>query len=169
MVRVLVLLFFGFLAVPALATDEPPKTFQTWKDLQVLEAQNQVLRVSARINQIKAGKAAGPAAKSPATHLPSQRVKTATDSDPLSTAEKDLRRAKESLETANGLDLSDYVSIYLPSLQSQPEQLQTLLQSLPKEELQEIVKMLLNSSPRFDNTRKMPVFSGIPAAPSSTN
>jgi hypothetical protein len=133
-IRILVLLC---LTMACLAFAQEPlagKPFQSWKDLQVLEAQNQVLRVSARISQIRVGKGANTNVKD-LSNIPAGRVKTASDADGLSLAERDLKRARESLEAANALELEDYVNIYLPSLEAQPEALNALLQKLTKEEL----------------------------------
>lgn len=149
----------------------PPsvKTFQDWKDLQVLEAQNQLLRVGARMSQIRSGVGKGVRAdlKEPA-QLPSARVKPTAESDPMALAEKDLRRARESLETANALELSDYVNVYLPTLASQPEALQTLFQKLTKEELAEILKLLLARSSRIDAKRSSTLVGGSSARHSPT-
>lgn len=138
-------------AMEPLSTPQP-KTFQSWKDLQILEAQNQMLRIGARMTQIKAGKGARAEFKEP-SQLPTGRVRSTNDSDPMALAERDLRRARESLETATALDLTDYVNIYLPTLESQPETLQALLQKLTKEELAEILKVMLSKSSRIDAKR----------------
>jgi hypothetical protein len=160
--------------LPAHALPEPtvaasqPKTFQTWKDLQVLEAQNQLLRAGARFGQVKAGKPAKADIKDQAP-LPSGRVKSISETDPMAVAEKDMRRARESLEAAQGLELSDYVSIYLPSLEAQPDALSGLLQKLTKEELAEILKIVLTKNSRFDSKRNPPVVGGLNLRPSGSN
>jgi len=165
---VFALLFCSF---SALALPEPvafqPKTFQSWKDLQVLEAQNQLLRAGARVSQAKSGKGGKNDIKEQ-TPLPSGRVKTAAE-DPMSAAEKEVRRAKESLEAAQGLDLSDYVNVYLPSLESQPEALAALIQKLSKEDLGEILKIMLTKNSRFDTKRNPPVVGGMISPNSNSN
>jgi hypothetical protein len=160
-----------FCAFNASALPEPvaagvqPQTFQSWKDLQVLEAQNQLLRAGARVTQVKSGKGGRAAVKEQAP-LPSSRVKSAGE-DPLALAEKNVIRAKESLEAANSLELSDYVNIYLPSLETQPEALAALLQKLSKEELSEILKIVLGKNSRFDTKRNAPVVGGLTVGPST--
>jgi hypothetical protein len=114
--------------------------FQAWKEQQVLEAQNQMLRTSTRIGQLKSNKGAGGAAKESAVNMPNSRIKKTSDSDSVGGAERDLKRAQESLETANGLQMDDYISIYLPTLQDQPEALNKLAEKLTKEELAEIFR-----------------------------
>lgn len=154
-IRILVLLC---LTMACLAFAQEPlagKSFQSWKDLQVLEAQNQVLRVSARISQIRAGKGANTNVKD-LSNIPAGRVKTASDADGLSLAERDLKRARESLEAANALELEDYVNIYLPSLEAQPEALNALLQKLTKEELADILKVVLSKNSGLTAKPKVP-------------
>lgn len=167
-IRILILLC---LTMACLAFAQEPmagKSFQSWKDLQVLEAQNQVLRVSARISQIRAGKGANTNVKD-LSNVPAGRVKTASDADALSLAEKDLKRARESLEAANALELEDYVNIYLPSLEAQPEALNALLQKLTKDEMAEILKVVLLKNSHFDGKSKSPVVSGLGIPSPSTN
>lgn len=127
----------------------PALTFQSWKEQQILEAQNQMLRISSRINQIKSAKPGkGDAHEAALSGLPSSRVRKAPDTDPLATAEKDLKRGQESLDAANSLQLDDYISIYLPTLQDQPGALDKLAEKLSKEELAEIFKGMLKRNSR---------------------
>jgi hypothetical protein len=128
-------------------------TFQAWKDQQVLEAQNQILRISARLNQLKNGKASGTESKETA-NLPSNRLKKVGEADSLALAEKDLKRAQESMETATGLQFENYIDIYLPSLQDQPEAAAKLIEKLSKEELMEITKALLRKGSRTSDARR---------------
>lgn len=116
-------------------------SFHTWKEQQVLEAQNQMLRVSSRINQLKSSKSSPGSSKDAAVNLPNNRIKKATETDSMAAAERDLKRAQETLETAGGLQLEDYINIYLPTLQDNPEALNKLADKLSKEELAEIFKM----------------------------
>jgi len=164
-----VILTPAFAAVEPAAVPIQPKSFQSWKDLQVLEAQNQLLRIGARISQIKSGRGAKADSKEPG-NLPTSRVKTTADSDPMAVAEKDMRRARESLEAANALELADYVNIYLPTLESQPEALQTLLLKMSKEELGDILKVMLQKNSRIDTKRNAPpVIGGISTGSPATN
>lgn len=148
-------LFIAVFSLPALAQDVSPLTFQAWKEQQILEAQNQTLRVSARISQLKSGKGAAPV-KADSLPAMNSKVKKAADVDSLAVAEKELRRNQESLQTANALSLEDYVSVYLPTLQDQPEALQTLATKLSKDELAEIFKALVSRSSAPDAKRSGP-------------
>lgn len=141
LIRLLVLILTASLSAPLLAQDGTPLTFQNWKDQQVLDAQNGLLRVSARISQLKNGKG-GTSAKESAALPANSKLKKA-EVDTVSAAERDLRRAQESLQAANNLNLDDYVAIYLPTLRDQPEAIQQLGQKLSKDELVEILKGLV--------------------------
>jgi hypothetical protein len=118
-------------------------SFQAWKEQQILDAQNQTLRISARISQLKS-------AKSGATQDPKQTV----------LAEKELRRSQESLQIASQLTLEDYAIIYLPTLHAQPEALQAVAAKLSKEEMAEILKTLVKNYP---STRDAKRSSGVAA------
>src|SRR5690606_30071029 len=120
----------------------PPYTFAVWKDNQIEEATNGVFKATSRINQLKTAKAL---------------TRGTSGKDPLDLAEKDLRRAKESLEIAHGLKLSDYVNIYLPSLENDPENVQKLVDKWSKEELSEVVKLLIIKGLDADARRNTPV------------
>lgn len=135
-------------------------TFQSWKEQQILEAQNQTLRVSARISQLKTGKTS--AAKETAPLPTNSKIKK-SESDTVAGAERDLRRAQESLKAANELGIDDYVSVYLPSLRDNPEALQALAQKMSKEELAEIFKLLLRKDSPPD-TKRNSLAAGLNAA-----
>lgn len=125
--------------------------FQAWKEQQILEAQNQALRISARISQLKAAKPG--AAGSKEVSLPSAKVKK-TEADTVAGAERDLRRAQDSLQTANALTLEDYINVYLPTLQGQSEVLQNLALKLSKEELAEIFKALVGKGSSTNDAKR---------------
>ena len=135
-------------------------SFQTWKEQQILEAQNQMLRTSSRITQLKSSKTAAGSTKESTLNLPSNsRVKKTSESDSVATAERDLKRAQESLETANGLQIDDYISIYLPTLQDQPEALSKLADKLSKEELAAIFKVTYSKGPHLSDAKRNNVSS----------
>ena len=113
-------------------------TFTLWKEQQVLEAQNQMLRTSSRISLARTNKLGGTEAKDN-TGLPPNRVRKASDSESVA-AEKELKRAQESLEIASALQFADYINIYIPTLADQPEAITKLSEKLTKEELAEIFR-----------------------------
>jgi len=87
-------LTFSCLITVSLSAQEPQVaalTFQGWKDQQSLDAQNQVLRVSARISQLRTEKPAAQSSKEAAAPLPNSKIKK-SEVDSLAAAERDLRR-----------------------------------------------------------------------------
>lgn len=133
-----------------------PLAFQGWKDQQVLEAQNQVLRTSARLNSIKSSR---PLAIKTKDGVATKAKKT--DADPVTSAELDLKRAKDSLETAQALKFEDYVDVYIPTLQDQPEALQKIAEKLSKEELMVVVKGLMRQPSPSDAKRSAALLEGL--------
>jgi hypothetical protein len=142
------------------ATESQPLLFQAWKNQQILEAQNQVLRSSAKISMLKTTKSASSAS----AQLPTTRVKS---SDPLISAEKDLRRAQESLTNAQNLAFEDYVTIYIPTLHDQPETVARLAEKLSHDELVDVVKFLVRQAPRLDAKRNATLLGSLGPAPGS--
>lgn len=138
--------------------------FQAWKEQQILEAQNQALRISARISQLKSAKPGAAGAKE--VNLPSAKIKK-TEADTVAGAERDLRRAQDSLQTANALTLEDYVNVYLPTLQGQPEALQALAQRMSKEELAEIFKALVGKGSLIGDAKRNTALTGDPVTVTS--
>lgn len=136
--------FVSFLTLTsAHAAENSPLLFQAWKHQQILEAQNQVLRASAHLNKLKMGKNTG----SSSALLPTSKVK---NSNPIVAAEKDLKRFQESLASAQDLTFTDYVSIYVVTLQDEPEMVAKLAERLTREELAEAFKCLMQQTPRTD-------------------
>lgn len=149
--RILILVT-TLIAGTALWAAEEPYTFQAWKEQQVLEAQNQVLRISARMSHLKSGKKST-AAGGDTAGLPSSRVKKA-ETDTVASAERELRRAQESLQTANTLTMDEYISVYLPTLQANPDAIQALSQKLSKDELAEIFRGFMKRDPTTTDTKR---------------
>ena len=144
------LIFIALIAPQAFAQDPALSalTFQSWKVQQILEAQNQTLRISARIAQIKSGKGPATGEKNAPTTLPSGKIKK-TEADPLASAERELKLSQESLQEARDLTLEAYVTVYLPTLADQPDAVATLAPKLAKEELVEIFKILVSRGPEL--------------------
>ena len=135
----------AFAATTESGTSPEPLAFQAWKDQQVLEAQNQVLRIAGRSTSAPAK---GKSAK-------------------LDNSARDLKRAQESLDASNGLQFDDYINIYLPTLQDQPEVFHQLVEKLSKDELAEIVKTLVKKNAKpIDAKRNTPGLTAA-ARPSS--
>jgi hypothetical protein len=135
-------------------------SFQTWKDQQVLEAQNQILRASARITQIKSGKSSPASDRDDKGALHSSRFKK-TNGDSLAAAERDLKRGQENIDAANQLQFTDYINVYLVSLQDQPEALTKLAEKMSKDELLEVTKALIRKASRQTNAQRNSVSSNL--------
>jgi hypothetical protein len=119
-----------------------PLSFTAWREQQVLEAQNQVLRASARLSQTQ-GKSQSVAKPNQAASWDgSSRLRKGTEEDGPARAERDVRRAQEALSAANLLSFDDYVTVYVSSLTA--DELRALAESMSKDELLEVVRSLLN-------------------------
>lgn len=134
-----------------------PLTFQQWKDQQVLEAQNQVLRLQARITTLRQTKGAS---KKEVASIAGGKLKKVSDTVTLDSAEQDLKRAQESLGIANALAFEDYVEVYVPTLADQPEALQKLSDRLSKEELAEVLRTIMKSRNSLDAKRNTALIDG---------
>lgn len=132
--------------LPGAFAQEPtapaPLGFQEWRDQQVLDAQNQLLRAQTRLTQSRAGKSAVPVKKAP--RLPNDKVRE-TSEDDVTVAERDLKRAQDYLNSASHLTFANYIDVYLPSLKDNPGALQKLAEKLTKDELAQIFKALMNA------------------------
>lgn len=122
-----ILLFMaGLMSIGCLA--EPLK-FKGWKEQQILEAQNEVLRLSVHLRQ----------------------VRTNPKSFEVPMAEKDLKRAQENLEITKELSFEDYADVYVTPLQHDSAQFSKLMDSLSKEELLQLTRILIkNKTPDSD-------------------
>jgi hypothetical protein len=130
------LLFFGF-AVHA----ESPLKFKTWREQQILEAQNEVLRISARLHQQKSNPKSAQDASSSDDFLITGRFERAPE-----VTDRDLKSAQESLTSARELNVEDYAAVYVATLKDQdPEQFSKLMDSLSKEELAQLMKALVKN------------------------
>ncbi|MBX3020631.1 MAG: hypothetical protein KF799_03050 [Bdellovibrionales bacterium] len=159
LIKILVVVLFSLSAFAQEPVSPSPLTFQTWKDQQVLEAQNQVLRISARMSFLKSSKSSG-SVKEP-SHIANGKLRKISDTDTMATAEQDLKRAQESLAAANALQFEDYVDVYIPTLANQPEALQKLSDRLSKEELAEIFKGIMKGSAASDAKRNAALLEGL--------
>lgn len=161
----ILILTFSFTATVAQAQNpipaEPrPLSFAAWRDQQVLEGQNQVLRASSRVAQLKAGKAQSKLPE-PSEVPANARMKKIGEGESLASAELDLKRAQETVESASKLQFDDYVEVYVPTLQDHPEALQKLSEKLSKEELIEILKLLMQRPKAADAKRSASLVGGL--------
>ena len=129
--RILIVLGCMFMSWPALT--EPMK-FKSWKEQQILGAQNELLRISAKLH--------APKAKSEATRAKSELDGTNRFEKAGDVTDRDVKSAQESLEIAKNLTLEDYAEVYVAHLQDNPDQFAKLVDTLSKDELVQLVKIL---------------------------
>jgi hypothetical protein len=138
-----------------------PVAFKTWKDQQIIEAQNQLARVNNRLVLLKAGKVkpeeisaefnnfnalAKNEKTGTSTPLPTSRAQKLSSKDVVSRLELELARTQKSLDFAKELGLQEYFLGYLIQFQESPEALAAVAGRLSKEEVAELLKVLLKSN-----------------------
>jgi hypothetical protein len=159
-VRHLILaLIITFFSQTTLAQAESPEagsllSFNEWKESQVLEFQNSVVRLSNRIQLIKTGRyqpEEGPTLEDSGASksLPGEgfRLKRAeTGKDRLVQTERELKRASERLQYAQSLSMDDYVTIYLAQYKNNEVAVRSLLDRLSKDELSSLLRATIGGS-----------------------
>lgn len=139
----------------ALSTE--PLPFKNWKEQQIVDAQNQVARISNRIVLLKAGKVRpedisaefndfeDTQADVEAAKLTSKAQKLSSN-DILARLEKELSGRQKSLEFAKDLGFEEYFLGYLTQFQENPDALASVAGRLSKDEVAELLKVLLKSN-----------------------
>jgi hypothetical protein len=133
------LIFALFASLIAFSAHADPLKFKSWKEQQIMEAQNEVLRLSARLHQAKT------AAKAEKSSVADDYVTAARFDQGAELTEKDLKRAQDNLLFAKDLTIEDYADVYVSDLQQKPEQFSKLVDSLSKEELSQIMRILMKN------------------------
>jgi hypothetical protein len=119
-------LFAQPLHAQPVATSDQPLPFKTWKDQQILEAQNQLTRATNQIVLSKNGRLA----KTPGA--PS-----------LTRLERDLGRAEKSLDFARNLGVEEYLVGYLTQISTDTATLNALAGQLTREQVAELLQVLI--------------------------
>lgn len=147
----LIIMSFVFaVAIIAKADTTPPSvySFKTWKEQQVLLAQNRLLRTTAELEVLKnsgASKEPIEEEKSSSKQQALKRFHRAQEKSDLERLENEVRLAKEAVQTAAELTLDDYVTIYLPTLTQSPKALDSLVESMSREEIASLLKEILKN------------------------
>lgn len=134
-----------------------PMPFKNWRDQQVVEAQNQVARVSNRIVLLKAGRVKPEEVtaefnnfedtqNSAETVKLTSKAQKMSSNDVLARLEKELSQRQKSLEFARDLGFQEYFLGYLTQFQENPEAISAVAGKLSKEEVTELLKVLLKSN-----------------------
>lgn len=145
----LIILFFAFLVTLSARASEDidshALSFKAWKEQQVLMAQNKLLRISAELEVIKPS--TEPKKDSPEKESlkekAAQRFYRAQGKSQVDRLKTELKLAKNSVETATELTFDDYIAVYLPTLTHTPEAIDTLVESMSREEISKILKEVL--------------------------
>ncbi len=136
-----------------MAAPEPVKiySFQEWKRSQVVEAKNQVARLSNRLTLLRKGilkddelTQADQALKA---ELARERMASMKSKDVVQKTELQLKAALENLQFTTELTLQDYFAVYLSRYKDQPEAIGAAAAKLSKEEILELLKVMMKSSP----------------------
>ena len=140
-----------------------PLSFKSWKEQQQVEAQNQVARVSNRIVLLKAGKLkpedivvefnqfADGDSEGPKLTSRAQKI---SSNDILARLEREQSRTQKSLEFAMDLGLEEYFLGYLNQFQENPGALAQVASRLSKDEVTELLKVLLKANHQNSNSGK---------------
>lgn len=139
-----------------------PLPFGLWKEHQVVEAKNQVVRLSNRIHLLKTGRykmesvridgepllgSAGEKEyqdlKASASGVDDDTLKKA-EAKVLKSVEDKMKMALENLQYAKELSIDDYLVVYLSRFKDDAEALQRVVGKLSQEELVEILKVQIS-------------------------
>lgn len=143
-ILILTLGFLFSLTVRAQTPDTESLSFKSWKEQQILSAQNHLLRLSADLESQK--KLTEPTPKNEKVSSKEralERFRTKSARSKVEKLESEVKQAQETVKVAMGLSLEDYTSIYLPSVTGGAEVLEKLLEQMSKEEISKIMAELL--------------------------
>lgn len=131
------------------AQTEAPKakvlSFGQWKEQQVLEAQNRVIRLNNKLTLQKGD--------------PKQAVR------PL---EVEIKGAIQALEVAREFTIEHYIASYVAQLTSSKEDLKSLAQVLTPAEMAELIYVLANPKTQATTRKLTPFVSAVGKSPNNT-
>ena len=93
---------------------ELPLSYRVWKEQQILDAQNSLLRAQSSLRQNM-------------------------DSDTRGRIEKEVRRASDQVDAAKEFNVEEYLAIYLSKFQDRSDLVLQMIDKLSKEEAKEIL------------------------------
>ncbi len=129
---------------------ETPVIYKTWKDQQILEARNTVIRISNKITLSRAGKLTEQeiikelASTENVTKENTSLQQKTTQLKPIERLENELRVAQENLQVAQELSVEDYFVVYLSRFRSNQEAIQSVASRMSKDEVAELIRAMLN-------------------------
>ncbi len=132
-VKSLLYIYMSLITVAAFAAPQPaseaPQIYKIWKDQQIVEAKNNVVRIANKITLARAGK------------LPEKELQAL---QPLERMDNELRVAQENLQIAQELSVEDYFVVYLSRFKSRPDAIQSVASRMSKDEVAELIRAMLN-------------------------
>lgn len=133
-VKSIIYIYIAMVSVAAFAAPQPqlteaPQIYKVWKDQQIVEAKNNVVRIANKITLARAGK------------LSEQELQALK---PIERMDNDLRVAQENLQIAQELSVEDYFVVYLSRFRSHPDAIQSVASRMSKDEVAELIRAMLN-------------------------
>lgn len=123
---------FGF----QLAAAPAPISYQRWKGQQVVEAQNQVARLTNEIRLLKLG----------GKPLGGSILSEGETNSQVAMLEARLTSAKENLRFVEGLGMEHYVAVHLSQFKSDSNALREAAKAMKPDEIAQLLKVLLLSN-----------------------
>ena len=178
---------FGFASDSSSLTGGDILSFHLWKERQIVEAKNQVVRLSNRIHLLKTGRyklEAGAldlkepllgeqgeqeyeSLKNKEKNIDEETLKKAEEKV-LKTAQDRMKTALENLQYAKELNIDDYLAVYLSQYKEDDESLKKLIKKLSDQELLELVKSQIANGPNSPGAKApstSPILSEFQTAP----
>ncbi|MCB0357256.1 MAG: hypothetical protein KDD40_09630 [Bdellovibrionales bacterium] len=155
MKRMLMLVIFLSFTFQGMAEEVPLEakavSFNKWKQLQVVEAQNKVVRLSNLLLLLKSEKYTLENSLPQVANESKQdiQIPEKQQQELIGQTEGQLKTAVASLDFAKELTLNDYFSVYLRQFKDNKSALEALAQDMDKSEIAEVLSSLIsvNSSP----------------------
>lgn len=152
--RLVLMMALGVLPHLGMAQEpNAPLTFKAWREQQVVDAQNQLARLSNKIVLVKSGRMKAEEAMADATQGGESdsaelqgltaRAQRAAAKDSLERLDRELQRARKAVEMTKDLGVQDYFIGYLSQFQNNSEALSQAASKLSKEEVTELLRSLL--------------------------
>jgi hypothetical protein len=176
---ILILLFVGLShALAATRSQNPePYGFQRWKDHQVVEARNQVVRLTNRMHLLKTGRYKLDNESQPLLEDKDEKLykelkslgddkkveKAEAEKALLKSVEGKMQMAIENLQIAKDLTIDDYIVVYLSRYSDDTEALVRLVERLSKDEVLQLLQVRLqqNTEAGVQSTVAPPTAAGI--------
>ncbi len=144
-------IYISLVTVAALAApkaSDSPIVFKSWKEQQLIEARNNVVRMANKITLFRAGKVSEQEIiqELSANNIDAEStsVQKANSQKPIERLENELRVAQENLQIAQELTVEDYFIVYLSQFRSKPDAIQSVASRMSKDEVAELIRAMLN-------------------------